>query len=294
MTTYAENLKLKLQDISSLIHELLDNSTIKHFYNEPGSGFWVVAPSNYWDEPSDKEQQLQLRIRPKYNRWIESFRIVTDNLSEPTKEKLKTTDIFVNNWVNKHGNDWSVPGTINESKRKFDEELKIYFDTLEMLNSSGQAETIVIPDTNLIAEFPDPLAYKQISETDSFTLILVPTVLSELDELKVKSPNQEFKNKVKSVINRIKGYRTQGSLLDGIKVNRTITVKMIATEPNFDNSLSWLNADNNDDKIIASSLEILREFPSSNLIIATGDINLQNKCEMANIPFGEIEDLQNL
>lgn len=99
---------------------------------------------------------------------------------------------------------------------------------------------------------------------------------------------------MKSVINRIKGYRTQGSLLDGVKVNRTITVKMIAIEPNFNNALSWLNADNNDDKIIASSLDILREFPSSNLIIATGDINLQNKCEMANIPFAEIEDLENL
>lgn len=61
MKTYAENLKIKLHDICSLVHELLDNSTIKHFYNEPGSGIWFVTPSNYWDEPSDKEQQLQLR-----------------------------------------------------------------------------------------------------------------------------------------------------------------------------------------------------------------------------------------
>lgn len=291
MKTYVENLRLKLQDIATLVHELLDNSTIKHFFNEPGSGFFFVAPPNYWGEPSDKEQQIQLKIRPKYNRWIESFRIVTDNLSEPTKEKLKETDLFVNNWVNKHGEDWSVPGTTEEAKEKFDQELKIYFDTLEMLNSSGHKENLVIPDTNSIISFPDPLTYKQITATDTFTLILVPTVLSELDELKVKSNNQEFKNKVKSAIKRIKGYRTQGSLLDGVKVHGTITVKMIATEPNFDKSISWLVDNNNDDRIIASSLEVLREFPSSQLIIVTGDINLQNKCEMANVPFGEIEDL---
>lgn len=291
MKTYVENLLEKLQEINSLVHELLDNSTIKHFFNDPNSGFVFIAPPNYWDNPTQKEQQLQLKIRPKYNRWIESFGIVTDNLSEPTKQKLKETDQFIQNWVNKHGEDWSVPGTTQEAKGKFDEEIKVYYDTLEMLGTAGQKDTVVVPDTNSIVSFPDPVDYKSIALSSTFIFVLVPTVLSELDELKVKSNNQEFKNKVKSSINRIKGYRTQGSLLDGVKVHGTITVKMVATEPNFKNSLSWLDNGNNDDRIIASSLEILREFPSSQVVIATSDINLQNKCEMANLPFGEIPDL---
>jgi predicted ribonuclease YlaK len=62
---------------------------------------------------------------------------------------------------------------------------------------------------------------------------------------------------------------------------------MIATEPNFDNTLEWLHSENVDDQIIASVLEIQKENPSSAVIITTSDINLQNKAEMANLPFAE-------
>jgi predicted ribonuclease YlaK len=62
---------------------------------------------------------------------------------------------------------------------------------------------------------------------------------------------------------------------------------MIATEPNFDNTLKWLNVENTDDRIIASVLEIQKENPSSIIVLATSDINLQNKAEMANLPFVE-------
>jgi hypothetical protein len=290
MRTYAEDLILKLQDISSLVHELLDNSSIRHFRNDPNSELYFFAPSYYWGEPSHKEQQIQFKIRPCYNRWIESFKLITENLSEPQKQKLKETDIFINNWINKTGEDWGVPATVVEAKEKFDETIHAYYDTLEMLNSAGHRETLIIPDTNSIVSFPDPTAYRQVTETDTFTVVLVPTVLSELDELKIKANNPEFRNKIRSSIARIKGYRNQGSLLDGIKLHGTITLKMIATEPDLSRSLSWLMDNNNDDKIIASSLEVLRESPSSQLIIVTSDINLQNKCEMANIPYGELKE----
>lgn len=290
MSTYVENLKQKLDELNTLVFELLDNSRIKRFVNDPNSELVFILPKYYWDNATDKEQQIQNKIRPKYNRWIESFKVLTDNLAEPTKEKLKETDVFVNNWINKHGEDWNVPKRIEEAKEKYIEEVKIFFDTLEMLNKSGNKETMVIPDTNSLINFPDPVLYKQLSTSDSFTIILVPTVLNELDELKVRSNNQDFRDKVKSIIRRIKGYRTQGSLLDGVKAHGTITIRMIATEPDIDKSLSWLTETNNDDRVLASALEIQKEYPSSKIVIATGDINLQNKCEMANFPYGELEE----
>lgn len=64
---------------------------------------------------------------------------------------------------------------------------------------------------------------------------------------------------------------------------------MVATEPDFSNTLNWLNNDNMDDRIIASALEIQKQRTSSLVIIVTGDINLQNKAQMANLEFIDYE-----
>ncbi len=129
--------------------------------------------------------------------------------------------------------------------------------------------------------------YTRIVEQDTFALVIVPTVLRELDELKIRSPDKEFRNKVDSIISRIKGWRHQGSLLKGVKVNKTITIRTVASEPNFEKTLHWLDASNSDDRIIASVLEIQITQPSATVVLITGDINLQNKAEMANLPFLE-------
>ena len=115
------------------------------------------------------------------------------------------------------------------------------------------------------------------------------SILSELDELKIKSSNQEFQKKVKSVIKRLKGYRNQGNLIKGVTVEKSITLKMIASEPNFNKTLSWLVSENNDDRIIASALEIQRNNPSSAVCIVTSDINLQNKTEMASLCYFDVD-----
>lgn len=64
---------------------------------------------------------------------------------------------------------------------------------------------------------------------------------------------------------------------------------MVASEPNFDKTLSWLDRDNNDDRIIASALEIQRDNPSSAVCLVTSDINLQNKTEMARLSYIDID-----
>jgi len=113
--------------------------------------------------------------------------------------------------------------------------------------------------------------------------------LSELDELKIKSSNPDFQKKVKSVITRLKGYRQQGNLIDGVTVEKSIKLKMVASEPNFDKTLSWLDRENNDDRIIASALEIQRDNPSSAVCLVTSDINLQNKTEMARLSYIDLD-----
>ena len=119
--------------------------------------------------------------------------------------------------------------------------------------------------------------------------MLLPTVLGELDKLKILHRNPDVRDKAKKIIRRIKGWRKQGSLVEGVKVDKTITVMVEFKEPDMANTLSWLDSENSDDRIIASVLSIQASFPTSKIMLATGDINLQNKADSAMIEIVELE-----
>lgn len=288
MTTFVEHLTAQLDTIKLSMFELLDNSRIRFQRNDHYSNIVVVAPTVYWDSPTEKEQTLQIKLKKNYGQWIETFKLFTENSPEASKRKIDETDKFIINWIEKRS-DWGIPSTIAEAKAKFENKIKFFYDTLRLYSSNGDRKIIVVPDTNALIQEPDPKAYKTLTGSENFIIVFLPTVLSELDELKVKSSNPEFQKKVKSVITRLKGYRQQGNLMEGVIVEKTIKLKMVASEPNFDRTLSWLDRDNNDDRIIASALEIQRDNPSSVVCLVTSDINLQNKTEMARLSYFDIE-----
>lgn len=288
MKTFVDHLTIQLDSIKQTMFELLDNSRIKFRRDSNYSNVIVIAPRKHWDNPSEIEQSLQIKLKKLYGQWIETFKLFTENSPDASKSKIDETDKFVINWIEKKS-DWGIPDTINEAKTKFESEINFFYDTLNFYSSNGDRQIIIIPDTNALIQEPDPKAYRQITNNVKLTIIFLPTVLSELDELKLKSSNPDFQKKVKSVITRLKGYRQQGNLIDGVTVEKTIKLKMVASEPNFDKTLSWLDRENNDDRIIASALEIQRDNPSSAVCLVTSDINLQNKTEMARLSYIDID-----
>jgi hypothetical protein len=70
-------------------------------------------------------------------------------------------------------------------------------------------------------------------------------------------------------------------------VDGTIKVKMVPTEPRMAELPNWLDPNSKDDRLVGSCLELQFQNPSVNVILVTGDINLQNKAEMAFLPFCE-------
>jgi predicted ribonuclease YlaK len=150
---------------------------------------------------------------------------------------------------------------------------------------------VVVPDTNALLKSADPSHYRGTIDSDAFRFVIVPTVLSELDGLKRTRASQPLGEKAEKVIRVIKGFRKQGSMLEGVTVAKTIKVLMIATEPRMSGLPSWLDSDNHDDRIIGSVLEIQYRELSSTVVLVTDDMNLQNKAEMAFIPWSELPDL---
>ena len=55
----------------------------------------------------------------------------------------------------------------------------------------------------------------------------------------------------------------------------------------MDSSLPWLDSNNNDDRLLAGVIEVMRTRPRSPVLAVSRDINFQNKAEFSNIPFVE-------
>ena len=191
-------------------------------------------------------------------------------------------------WLELDSN-WSLTPHRDSNIQKFKEISKKLEKLIDVLDVDENGQIILIPDTNSLLISSDPKAYESIPGLEKYTFLLLPTVLGELDKLKILHRNPDVREKAQKAIKRIKGWRIQGSLTEGVTVNKTITVMAEHKEPNMRNTLSWLDDENADDRIIASVLSVQSSFPSSRVILVTGDINLQNKTNSAMIEIGELE-----
>jgi hypothetical protein len=288
--SYANQLIRKLNLIEEKMMALLDLSTIKRYYNDPDSMFVLITAPYYFESSDEKQTRIQIELARIFSDWTEHIHFIVQNLPSDKKRELKELEDFVTQWIDRSGNLWGVPATIDEARKVFSAKIKSYRELLEFF-VVGNDDYIFVPDTNAFIFVPDITAYRKFLGNLPYSVVIMPTVTSELDRLKVIHRDEKFREKVNSVIKRIKGWRNQGSLSQGVTVDKTITLLAVAKEPNFENTLSWLNEDNDDDKLIASTLELQRQNLSANIILVTSDINLQNKAELANLPCFETSDL---
>ncbi len=286
METYIEKLENQIQSLFPLIDKLCDNSTIHYRdLNCDDSGVVFLGFDYYlW---SKKDLAGQIKLKELYFKFCEDFNFLLVKTNKQVQKELEKANAQNIHTIEQTKAYTNIEGT----KQLFRNNLKKYSDYLQILKSSEERQTLVIPDTNSLIQYPDPTNYKKIPPSQSFDFIILPTVLSELDKLKIIHRDDNFRTKVKSIITRLKGFRTQGDILQGITVDKTIKVKMIASEPNFTQTLNWLDSENMDDRIIASALEIQKAKHNSLIIIVTGDINLQNKAQMANLEFYDTDNL---
>jgi predicted ribonuclease YlaK len=176
---------------------------------------------------------------------------------------------------------------VHEAYENASKALQEELDLLNRLYNISLDFAILIPDTNALLYNPNIETWS-FPETSKLLLILLPTVLSELDNLKVNHRNEDVRKKSESLIKRIKEYRRRGNLLSGITIVKDkIKIQALAIEPDMQNSLPWLDLNNSDDRIIAAIIEVMRLYPKSMVAVVSRDINFQNKADFARIPFVE-------
>jgi len=284
MTSNAIRQQLKgiTEEFCSLIYDI----PVEKSQNELGM-FQLNRPEYCWGNLLSDQKSIQINLKKKYEEISELLKLFFKKAPNNIEYQLKKTDESFRIWL-ELGSNWSITPNKDMMASKLKNIFQEFESILDILESNENPNIILIPDTNALIREVDPHKYFDLVSSKEFTFFLLPTVFEELDKLKILHQNQNIRDKAKKIIKRIKGWRNQGSLSEGVTVNSTITVKAEHKEPDMKNTLSWLNAKSSDDRIIASVLSVMLDNPSSRVILVTGDINLQNKADAATIEVVDI------
>lgn len=240
--------------------------------------------NHWWDDLPLEGRRLQSKILGEYGQYRDLVRVLIRGLTRDGAREFEEADDTITKHVEQQRATWckTVPEARDETLRAIDT-IQGLLDRLY----SPEGETLVIPDTNALI-LGAPLDQWSFDWCDAFTVVLTPTVLAELDELKIAHRNPDVRTKAERLIRQIKEYGRRGDLRVGVPIlSGRITARSIAVEPRMDESLPWLDAGNNDDRILASSIEIIRQNVRSVVVLVTADINLQNKARHARLPVSE-------
>ena len=160
-------------------------------------------------------------------------------------------------------------------------------DVIENLPSAHRAGgRLLVPDTNALAWAPD--LTKWVVENPA-TLVLVPRVVEELDDLKMRDGS--IGEKAKKLIRQLDGFDARGNTLEGIKVAGKLSLREVALHPDPDLALDWLRLDHADDSILAAALELGRRDLRADVALVTRDRNMKNRARHAGLPVVSLTDL---
>jgi hypothetical protein len=261
MKTVTEQLRDMAEQVKATALNLLrTHSGIRHrpaaLGNVPSNSVVVLGPDHYWNPLDEPGRQLQSKLRSHYEKLFTVLSTLLRSQARSTKNDLVGHARAAREVINQEGATWLK--TIDEAVAQFGEAIDRQVALLSGLHDGAEGGNIFVPDTNALLYHPQ-LEDWEFDGSTNFVVVLTPTVLSELDHLKVNHRNEDVRRKAEGLICRIKGYRSRGRLADGVPLrNNRSTLMTIAVEPQMDESLPWLQADNNDDPILAGFIEVMR------------------------------------
>ena len=283
MQTVADNLQEMAAEIENLLEKLLLNqsSIYQRFVTNDRSPTVIGLNLYAYQDLGEKGRQIQGKLLERYRRF---YSLLATLLSEQPKDTLQTLsrlDKKLTETIEQQPTDHkTVQEALEEAKRLLIGQVAL----LKRLYDVSAGEPVYVLDTSALIHNPN-LEKWAFADTPRFTLVLLPTVLAELDSLKTEHHNRDVRDKAKKIIRMMKEYSRRGSLADGVPlVKGRSSVVAIAVDPDMSTTLPWLHSDVPDDRILANTIEIMRSRPRTPVVLITADFNLQNKASFARIP----------
>jgi len=289
MRTVTENLEDAAASICALLDGLFPDNVTMRDVNRRGSGVFSAGPSHVFPQLDSEHKRIRSRIGAELDHFMAVVHAMLRSQPREAQKVLSKAEKTLRRVADQAHVNYSSTDTAKEGCRAaLDEVLALVSD----LHDDSEGDVLLIPDTNAMLASP-ALQSWTFEDISAFQLVLVPSVLGELDGLKTNHRNPNVRDKAMALIRQVKEFRRRGKLTDGVPVvHDKITLRALAVEPDLDASLPWLDRDSADDRILASCVEVMRTHPRAAVALVTADINLQNKAEFALIPFLEPPESQ--
>ena len=184
MPSVAARLQSDLDALTDLIADLIQELPIERL-NRYVRPVVITARDYYWGEASSEQLNDQLAIKRDYEEWFDIFKSVFTKTTDDLNRRIDKADSQLRMWIELTSN-WSISHDRAANEEKLRADAKPFYEMLAILDANGPAATILIPDTNAIIGEPAPIHYKTIACDDTFVFLLLPTVLAELDALKIR------------------------------------------------------------------------------------------------------------
>jgi hypothetical protein len=270
-----------LNKLSDALRELLDLSGVHHDdINAGSSSVFVVGwnPSRWNPLPPQAPPKVgaaRKALRELHDHSTNAARHAPDR-AEEFADLEATFERFVEQPDTSEGAPKSSIEKVREHANSAVEEFRGVVRQLPAAHGVG--ERLLVADTSALLDRPN-LQEWRIDGT-SWTVVLVPQVLSELDERKRDPRTREAAQKV---INQLDDFDRRGDLFAGVPLAGSLRVREVPTSPDMNSTLSWLRSDVPDDAIIAGALELVWQDLTSRVAVTASDRNVRNKARLAGL-----------
>lgn len=286
METVAQALAAAGARLIEGINNLLGPNRRLRDNNDRQSMVTIIGPTRYFDDLSLDQKRLQSQLNEQLTHFFDLARALLRNQPGADKNLTEWHD-RVGAIVGQSHGVWY--DTTDEARAAVAKAVQQVAEAVGHLHDPLDSSLLLVPDTNALIHGRDLDGWESPSFPE-FAIVLVPMVLSELDDLKTRNRDPKIQQRAREVIRRIKRYRDLGSLSEGVPIvpgrSRLLAA---ATEPRVPETLPWLDAMVPDDRFIASVIEVMRRHSRSAVVLVTRDINMQNKAAFARLPF--LEDI---
>ena len=285
MDSVADILRAEGAGLLDEVEKLLGEDAPMRDINTPDSSVVFVGPPYAFAGLSIDEQRLQTRLGDDRRHFFALIRAILRDQPDGVLKQVDESETTIRDVIEQENLVWhSTTGRACEAARRAVAEV---LEAVTHLHDPTEGSVVLVPDTNALIESP-ALQDWAFDDVPRFEVLLVPLLLSELDGLKTGHRLPQVREKAQAVIRQIKEYARRGPLADGVSIVRNrISLRALAVEPRVNETLPWLDPAVPDDRILASTIEVMRLHSRSTVAIVTADINLQNKAAFARIPFLE-------
>jgi hypothetical protein len=277
----------EFSDLEVKLTEWLDGVPITKL-DFGGGGVVYVGPSRIHASPSADQKVKQCQLLQRYKDVMLMPRLLSQRAAQGDRKSFMQADLRILQRLELKDRS-CLCGNKEKDIAGLKADAQKIKSILSILGAMSESEVIVIPDTSALIDHPFPQSYSSFIGISQFVFLLLPTVLGELDNIKNRNRSNDRGERARTAIRMISGFREQGSLRNGVAVNG-IRVRSESREPDMSTTLSWLDKDVGDDRIIAGALEVQLSSPSSRVVLVTLDINLANKADSARLEVIKIGD----